>query len=115
MQVGPASSSLWIVSIVALSAIASGDVQTTLHQIALSGTFDPAVRESAARQLAHHIQRFGLLLSRTQVGQVKATWQTSTDPNLASALATVLGSLKPNAKQVGSRLRDFARPTLPTP
>jgi DNA-binding response OmpR family regulator len=100
--------------LLALSAIPSADVQSTLHEITLGRSFEMTTRESAARQLAHHIQQYGLLLSRGQVVEVKAAWQTSTDPNLGSALAAVLGSLRPNAKQVGVRFREFAQPTPPT-
>jgi len=100
--------------LLALSAIPSADTQATLHEITLGRSFEMTTRESAARQLAHHIQQYGLLLSRGQVAEVKAAWQASTDPNLGSALATVLGSLRPNPKQVGVRLREFAQPTPPT-
>lgn len=100
--------------LLALSEIPSNEVQATLEQLAVSDSFEAPIRIEAARHLAHHIQQFGLLLSREEIAGLKATWESADDPGLASALATVLGSLKPNTKQVGMRLQDFTtQPAAP--
>ncbi len=94
--------------LLALSEIPTNAVQKTLLQLAISASTEPAISVAAARHLAHHIQAFGLLLTREELARLKSSWRDSSNPELASALATVLGSLKPNAKQVGTRLREFA-------
>jgi DNA-binding response OmpR family regulator len=94
--------------LLALSASPSASVQQALQQIAVSGSFPARQRESAALQLAAHIQRFDLLLSAEQVDELRSSWQAAEDPALATALAGVLGTLKPNSRQVGLRLKEFA-------
>jgi hypothetical protein len=55
-------------------------------------------------QLAFHIQRFGLLLSPTEVAAVHAVWKNASDRQVKTAFASVVGSLKPDSKEVGQRL-----------
>jgi HEAT repeat protein len=99
-------------AIEALAAIPSGAVQRHLEQLAIGERLDPAIRELAARALAAHIQRHGLLLHTSQVAELESTWHTAQTPELSTALAAAVGSLKPNAKRVGDRLQ---RATTPNP
>jgi HEAT repeat protein len=99
-------------ALAALAAIPTGTVQRHFEQLAMGERLDPAIREAAARHLAAHIQRHGLLLSAAQAAELEAAWRSAQNPELATALAAVVGSLKPNAKRVGSR---FQRVPVPAP
>jgi hypothetical protein len=95
----------------ALAAIPTKTAQQRLEGVAVSPTQDAALRELAAVQLAFHIQRHGLLLTGDQVREVEAAIPAAGDPQLASALTSVMGSLKPNAKAVGDQLQQFPIPS----
>ncbi len=95
----------------ALAAIPRGDVQRHFAQVASTDRFDSAIRLDAAHQLAAHIQRFGLLLSRSEVNQLEAAWHDAPSPELATALSVAVGTLKPNPKRVANRLERIAAPT----
>ena len=102
-------------ALVALGAIPSKRVQRLFQKIAVTTIADVELRETAALQLAFHIQRFGLLLSLKEVSEIKVSWRETTHPQVATALASVVGSLKPDANRVGSRLRRFQRPAVSAP
>jgi DNA-directed RNA polymerase specialized sigma24 family protein len=102
-------------ALAALAAIPRGDVQRHFAQLASTDRFDSAIRLDAAHQLAAHIQRFGLLLSRSEVAQLEAAWHDASSPELATALSVAVGTLKPNAKRVADRLGHIALPAAPTP
>lgn len=92
----------------ALAAIPTGAVQRHFEQLAIGERLDPAIREAAARHLVAHIQRHGLLLSAAQVAELEAAWRSAQSPELATALAAAVGSLKPNARRVSSRFQRAA-------
>lgn len=101
------------VAINALSAMASignATAQERLADVALNPQGNLKLREVAANQLAYHIQHYGLLLTRDGVTSLHAGWAETTNPEVKSALATVIGSLKPNATIVGERLQRFPLP-----
>jgi len=94
-------------ALTALASVPTAATQNRFHELAVEATREPAVRESAAIQLAFHIQRFGLLLNNAKVAQLHNAWQTADSPQVATALASVIGSLKPNPQLVDQRLRNF--------
>ena len=98
-------------ALLALSAIPSKTAQRRLQSVAISTVQDAPVRELAAVQLAFHIQRHGLLLTAEQVREVEAAIPAAGDPELASALTTVIGSLQPTPAAVGNRLQQFPLPS----
>jgi len=102
-------------AIFALGGIPSAKVQEVYQQITLNGGVPLEHRDAAARQLAFHIQKFGLLLSRKQVAEIKRFWIAAAEPELATAVASVIGTLKPNSAQVGTRLREFPKPSAQRP
>ena len=102
-------------TIVALGAIPSAAAQQALQQVAVTPQTPIETAEIAALQLAFHIQRFGLLLEREQVAELNAAWQAATDPQLSTALASVIGSMQPNARLVAERLQAFPPPALVLP
>jgi len=99
----------------ALAAIPRGEVQRHFAQLASTDRFDPAIRLDAAHELTAHIQRFGLLLSRSEVAQLEAAWHDASSPELATALSAAVGMLKPNPKRVASRLQSIAIPAVSAP
>lgn len=96
----------------ALAAIPTKRSQTAIHSAVTNINAKPAIRAAAATQLATHIQKYGLLLSMTQINQVKQLQMTTGDPDLATAVASVLGSLKPDAKRVGKNLQSIPLPKV---
>ncbi len=95
----------------ALAAIPTKTAQQSLEGVAVSTSHEVPVRELAAIQLAFHIQRHGLLLTGDQVREIQAAIPMADDPQLASALTSVMGSLKPNPKAVGTQLQQFPIPS----
>jgi len=94
-------------ALLAISGIASQQVQSQLSELVVNSNRDVEFRESAAVQLAFHIQRFGLLLGDREVLDIMTSWNEASDPALSTALASVVGSLKPNTKRVSNRLSKF--------
>ncbi len=84
--------------IIALGAIATSTAQQRLLDTSVGDSIDPGIRVSAARQLAFHIQRFGLLVSTDDIARLRDHTAAETDPVASSALTAVTGSLKPDAK-----------------
>lgn len=101
--------------LVTLSYISTAGAQRRLSHVALNPQLDPALRQTAALQLNYHIQRFGLLLTKDEVAEIQSGWTTAEEPAVKTALATVIGTLRPNATLVGERLRQFPSPTGRTP
>ena len=97
-------------AIIALGGIASGSAQRRLSAIALNAQLNAGLREAAAAQLGYHIQRFGLLLTKDEVAAVHSGWVGEKTPAIKSAMAGVIGTLRPNASLVGERLQQFPAP-----
>ncbi len=87
--------------------------QTKLAGVALDAGQDK-LRIPAAMELNRHVQKYGLMLDRAQVGQLKVAYNSATDPQLKAQLAVTLGALRPSAALTGSRLIEF-RPDPPAP
>ena len=102
-------------AIIALGGLASRTAQQRLSAIALNAQLDAGLREAAAAQLGYHIQRFGLLLTKDEVATVHSGWVEAQVPSVKSALAGVIGTLRPNATLVGERLQQFPTPMGRTP
>jgi hypothetical protein len=102
-------------ALAALSAIPSANVQQHFEQLAIGQRLDPPIREAAARYLVTHIEHHGLLLTAAQVSQLEAAWRAAPTPELETALAAVVGSLKPNARRVSSRFEQLAPPSRQIP
>lgn len=102
-------------AIVTLGAIGSAAAQQRLADAALAPGFELPIRETAARQLAFHIQQFGILLPNSSIDALTNAAQAETNPALQTALDTVIGSLKPSAEVVGARLQNLPAAELPVP
>lgn len=101
-------------AIVALGSIATTGAQERLQELAVSPARDPELSETAAVQLAFHIQKHGVLLDRARVQEVTAALESASEPTLRTALASVVGSFRPNAARVGQLLQNLPEATIPT-
>ncbi|NQV25675.1 MAG: HEAT repeat domain-containing protein [Rhodopirellula sp.] len=101
-------------AVVALGAIATTSSQERLQEIATSEARENTLRETAALQLAFHIQRYGVLLSEARIQQVQVSRQNAAAGPLKTALASVVGSLKPTPQRVTELLQSLPVPAIPT-
>jgi hypothetical protein len=99
--------------IIALGAIPTSSAQVRLLDTAVGDNIAPPLRISAARQLAFHIQRFGLLVSNDDLARLRDEAASVTDPAESTALTGVLGSLKPDAKTTREMLMSYPRSSAP--
>jgi hypothetical protein len=122
-DIGPAEEALFnatvdpetaVNAVLALGAVATASSQQRLMEIAVTDAREPGLRESAALQLAFHIQKYGVLLSKQSVLDVRTAWQNATDPALKTALAAVVGSFGPTPTRVTELLQSLPDPVIPT-
>jgi len=100
-------------ALITLGAIGTNSAQRTLLAAATAPALDLPLRALAASQLAFHIQQHGLVLTPVEAGTIKTTFDSETDPNLRTALAAVIGTLKPSPAAVRNEL--LRRPMSPSP
>jgi CheY-like chemotaxis protein len=85
--------------------------QRELAQVMLDGARNPKLRAAAAYQLAHHIQQYRLMLGQDQVKAIQDLFLTKIDDaKLKANVAVVVGSLRPDARATGERLKEFTPP-----
>lgn len=101
--------------LVTLGAIGTVEAQKTLLETATAPAGEIAVRTLAAQQLAFHIQRYELLLSKMETEVLQTMLRTETDPQLKGALASVIGTLKPTAAAARKELLAFPPSPAPLP
>ncbi len=65
------------------------------------------LRSAAAIELCRHIQQNGLVLTAEQIRGIGTLYGTVKEPKLKANVALVLGSMHPDARQTGERLRSF--------
>jgi CheY-like chemotaxis protein len=117
-QVAIAEADLAEDAIIALAAISTKKAQSDLKDITINKNLDLTRRQAAATALRGHLKRFGDMLIRSEKIELINARKAADDPNLATDLAAILGSLKPGQrrggqKEVGNRLRNFPPPSLP--
>jgi hypothetical protein len=90
----------------ALGEIGSRSSQQRLAELVNDPRADIELRRIAALKLAFHIQRFGLVLSQASIDRLHSVWQNAREnAELRTAVAGVIGSLKPDAVLSGRRLK----------
>ncbi|MBI1311005.1 hypothetical protein GC176_06830 [bacterium] len=99
---------------IVLGAIPTTSSQQRLMEIAISDVREPRLRETATLQLAFHIQKYGVLLSKQGVLDVRTAWQNASDPAVKTALAAVVGSFGPTPTRVTELLQSLPDPAIPT-
>lgn len=100
-------------ALIAMGGVPTPSSQARLAQTAFAPALDVAVRRTAALQLAFHIQRFGSLIDNGTLADLQTAYSQASDPALQTALAAVIGSLKPTDEAVSRALRDSALPITP--
>ena len=93
--------------LIALGGVPTASAQESLAEAVTAPGFDLAIRETAALQLAFHIQRFGVLVQNGTLSELKQTFEQATEPAMQTALASVIGSLKPADELLSRTLRDY--------
>jgi DNA-binding response OmpR family regulator len=111
---GPAASA-------ALADVPGVDAQRGLADTLLDPSVPAQLRLGSAGQLARSLQRFGPLLAADQERQLVEALDQASDPALRTALAEVIGALRPKSAAVGRRLQAYnpagteATPPAPAP
>lgn len=100
-------------AIVALGAIGTPSAQRRFQEFVTSPSLDLELRRRSALQLSFHMQRFGVLLSPAEIDAVVQLYRANDTPELATALASVVGSLKPNATSSGKLILSAPRNNRP--
>jgi hypothetical protein len=100
-------------ALIALGGVPTASAQRRLAETVIAPALDMPIRESAALQLAFHIQRFGVLLENGMLADLQTAYAEASDPVLQTALASVIGSLKPAEEAVSRALRDYPLPPAP--
>ncbi len=73
------------------------------------------LRVAAAHELGRHMQKYGLLLGKKYVTDLRQMFQTADDATLKGELAVVVGLMRtPTPQQIGAQLSQF-RPDVPAP
>jgi HEAT repeat protein len=101
-------------AVVALGAIATSTSQERLQEIVTSAAREPSLRETAAFQLAFHIQRYGVLLTESRIQEIQSSFQDMPAGPLKTAIASVVGSFRPSAQRVTELLQSLPAPAIPT-
>ncbi len=100
-------------ALIALGAIAVPTVQQRFLDLTDSPNTEPKLRKRAALQLAFHIQRFGVLLTPAELDRLKVLASGDNDPELQTALSSILGSLKSGPKAIRKLILDAPAPSGP--
>jgi hypothetical protein len=87
-----------------LASIPGHEAQRSLALTVLEATRDKKARLEAAEALASSLRRFGPLLKAEQEVQLVESLARETDSELRTAIATVVGALKPKPATVGRLL-----------
>jgi CheY-like chemotaxis protein len=89
--------------------------QTDLLAVLLDPKRAEAVRGAAALALERHIEQHGVALSPGEIASLQALYASTDLPSrLRESVALVVGSLRPDARLTGERLRQF-QPAPPGP
>jgi len=96
-----------------LAKIPTNESQMFLAETVVALKQLPEVRQQAALSLAFHVQKHGLLIEKELIVDLKALWKNEQDPEVQTALTSVIGSLKPSTAMTESRMQSFAIPALP--
>jgi CheY-like chemotaxis protein len=88
--------------------------QIALADFVLDAKRTPAQRAAAASQLIRHIQQHGALLSTAQAQSLEALARApDTDPGLKSSATLVIGTLRPDTRTTGERLKGYTPAPAP--
>jgi hypothetical protein len=97
----------------ALGDVPDAAAQRGLADVVLDPSKAAPLRLSAAGQLARSLQRFGPLVAADQEPRLLEALDQEEDPALRTALAAVVGALRPKPALIGQRLQQFEARTVP--
>jgi hypothetical protein len=100
----------------AVSRLPGAKPQIALAGFVLDAKRTPPQRAAAATELVRHIQQHGALLDAAQVRALEALARAAdTDAALKANAALVIGTLRPDSKTTGERLKGYTPPPPPAP
>jgi hypothetical protein len=115
-DVRPAQDAFWtavrnpdlaVQALEALGRLPGNEIQRRLAAI-VSDAAQGKLRVPAALELNHHIQKYGLLLGKRQIDELKTAYRDAADDApLKGQLALVLGSLRPSVQATGVQLFQY--------
>jgi HEAT repeat protein len=97
----------------ALSDVAVPDAQQGLADVVLDPSKAAAARQSTAAMLVRSIQRFGPLVAADQETRLLAAFDQERDLAMRTALAAVLGVLRPKLPVTGLRIQQYGMAPAP--
>ncbi|MBQ15592.1 MAG: hypothetical protein CMJ65_00565 [Planctomycetaceae bacterium] len=97
-------------AVYALAAIPTASAQDRLALILVQPQISTGTKESAAAHLGFHVQTHGLLLKASRLDEIRKAHAAAKSDAIRSALAGVIGTLRPTAGLVGKRLRAYRVP-----
>ncbi len=100
-------------AVATLAKIPTNDSQIFLAETVVALNQQPEIRHQAALSLAFHIQKHGLLIDDELVVGLKKLWKNEQNPDVQTALTSVVGSLKPSPAMTEARMQSFSLPALP--
>jgi len=101
--------------LLALTAIPTPSVQAKLYSLITKTLDTPELQEQAAWQLAHHISKHGLMLTKLQVNELKLLINSSDNPQLVNPLSVIAGLLQPDANLINQLLKAHTLTPLQSP
>jgi CheY-like chemotaxis protein len=103
-------------AIAGVSRIPGSKPQAALADAVLNPQLAAGLRSAAAVALVRHIQQNGLLLNQSQTQAMEALASAKdTDPELRPKVASVIGSLRPDSRLTGERLKGYTPSPAPAP
>ncbi len=102
---------LAIDSLHALSSVPTRKTQSEFQRIVINQNLPKEQRLLSATILADHIQKHSLVLENLEIVQLKTLWKSEKDPEIQTALPSIMGILQPNSSRVGTRLKTFLKKT----
>jgi hypothetical protein len=100
----------------AVSRLPGAKPQITLADFVLDPKHTAPQRAAAATELVRHIQKHGALLGTAQVRALEVLARAAdTDAALKSNATLVIGTLRPDSKTTGERLKSYTPPPPPAP
>lgn len=101
-------------ALLASSRLPGAKPQSELAGFILDPNRPAPLRFVAANELVRHIQQNGVVLPPVQIKALQELQQAEKDPDLKAGVSLIIGSLRPDARQTGERLKEYT-PTAPAP
>jgi hypothetical protein len=100
-------------AILAVGQLPGAAAQRELARLVLDNERNPQLRTAAAYELSHHLQQHNLTLSRDQMKALADLYNGLTGEgtkDLRSAVALVIGEMRPDPRLTGQRLQGYVPP-----